>query len=165
MKPITSQATLAGPRTSAQAKSLWPKTIVLAFVCLALMDGVIVYLALRSAVPMIDEHPYEAALAFQDIVQGRSRALADEVTATFALQPTRLHIDLVGKVGDGPFTFSTRLIHTQFSNEDKNITITAPTAHFQADFPKLRSGTWMLQLTARSDTRTYYFESRAHIKD
>ena len=130
----------------------WPIAIVLFFLVLALANGYVAYVAQRSSVSRVDDHPYERGLQYEREIQAanrfRERGWRVTTTVTGEAVGRVLLVDIgtdAGAILTG-LTVHGKLLHARDSGLDRTLILTeAAPGRYAASIGEA-TGVWFLEL-------------------
>jgi hypothetical protein len=144
-------------------KSIWPKAIISVFILLAVMNAVILKLALSTSVSRMDSTPYESGLAYQKIIDGKNLVTQDNLKAKLYLETNQLKLTVENVDINTVWKIKLDLIRPDNSDLDKNFLLESSGREFVFKTDNLSSdlwpsGLWMVRLELSSKEKFYYFE-------
>lgn len=140
--------------------SPWPRAILSSFIALALFDAVIVYLAINSRTDVIEEHPYQAGLDYEQIVEAKRASRLDGLKVHFAIHQGKLSVECTGCAPGSSWQTELKLVRPNDATLDQFHKDVMTVPEIGQNLPALQPGLWIVQLWLQSPPKRYFFESQ-----
>lgn len=129
-----------------QTRSPWPRAIIASFLALAVFDGVIVSLALRSSNSDIEENSYEAGQKYEDIIEGKRASVRDHLESSISSSEGSIKIRVDRLPEALPVSIQVALLRPSDGTLDRRETVNQQSSSFAYTSARLHSGLWLVRL-------------------